>query len=98
MCYGNRFEAEGKVVGISGDTVDCEGLAQLTHGADLLVHCCDMASAEIENEHLRHVARHTLAAGDTVGKIAGVFRGPSTLFRQAMREYVSETHARHADW
>jgi hypothetical protein len=39
MCYGYRFEAEGKVVAISGDTVDCEGLAQLAHGADLLVHC-----------------------------------------------------------
>ena len=70
MCYGYRFEAEGKVVAISGDTVDCEGLAQLSHGADLLVHCCYMASAEIENEHFRHVVQHTLAAGNTVGKIA----------------------------
>ena len=26
MCYGYRFEAEGKVVAISGDTVDCDGL------------------------------------------------------------------------
>ena len=38
--------------------------------ADVLVHCCYMASAEIENEHFRRVAQHTLAAGDSVGKIA----------------------------
>ena len=70
MCYGYRFEAEGKVVAISGDTVDCDGLARLAQGADVLVHCCYMASAEIENEHFRRVVQHTLAAGDTVGKIA----------------------------
>ena len=70
MCYGYRFEAEGKVVAISGDTVDCEGLSQLAHGADLLMHCCYMASAEIEDEQFRRVVQHTLAGGDTVGKIA----------------------------
>ena len=71
MCYGYRFEAEGKVVAIGGDIVDCEGLAQLAHGGDLLVQCCYMASAEIENDHFRQWCSHTLAAGDTVGKIAG---------------------------
>ena len=70
LCYGYRFEAEGKVVAISGDTVDCAGLARLAQDADVLVHCCYMASAEIENEHFRRLAQHTLAAGDTVGKIA----------------------------
>ena len=70
MCYGYRFEAEGKVVAISGDTIDCDGLARLARDADVLVHCCYMASAEIENEHFRRVVQHTLAAGDTVGKIA----------------------------
>ena len=69
-CYGYRFEAEGKVVAISGDTIPCEGIDRLGRDADVLVHCCYMASAEIENEHFRRVAQHTLAAGDTVGKIA----------------------------
>ncbi len=69
-CYGYRFEARGKVVAISGDTVDCDGLRRLAQGADVLVQCCYMASAEIRNEHFRRVARHTLAAGDSVGKIA----------------------------
>src|SRR6516165_2695857 len=40
ICYGYRFEAQGKVVAISGDTVDCDGLAQLAQNADVLVHCC----------------------------------------------------------
>ncbi len=69
-CYGYRFEANGKVVAISGDTVDCPGIERLAQDADVLVHCCYMASSEINNEHFRRVARHTLAAGDTVGKIA----------------------------
>jgi hypothetical protein len=69
--YGYRFEAERKVVAINGNTVDCEGLAQTAHGAELLLHCCCMASAEIENEHFPQVAQHTPAAGDTIGnKIA----------------------------
>jgi ribonuclease Z len=29
-----------------------------------------MASAEIKNEHFRRVAQYTLAAGDSVGKVA----------------------------
>ena len=44
-CYGYRFEAQGKVVAISGDTVDCAGLQRLAPGADVLVQCCYMASA-----------------------------------------------------
>jgi ribonuclease Z len=69
-CYGYRFEADGKVVVISGDTVACPGIDRLARDADVLVHCCYMASAEIENEHFRRTSQYTLAAGDTVGKIA----------------------------
>ena len=69
-CYGYRFEARGKVITISGDTVDCAGLQRLAAGADVLVQCCYMASAEIKNEHFRRVAQYSLAAGDSVGKIA----------------------------
>lgn len=70
LCYGYRFEAEGKVVAISGDTIACDGIDELAHNADVLVHCCYMASAEIENEHFRRTSQYTLAAGDSVGKIA----------------------------
>jgi ribonuclease Z len=69
-CYGYRFEAEGKVVAISGDTVDCGGLDRLAADADVLVQCCYLAEAEIDSEHFRRLARHTLACGDTEGKIA----------------------------
>jgi ribonuclease Z len=70
VCHGYRLEAEGKVIAISGDTVDCPGLDRLAADADVLVQCCFLASPEIDNEHLRRLARHTLACGDTVGKIA----------------------------
>jgi ribonuclease Z len=69
-CYGYRFEAEGKVITISGDTVPCEGIDRLAKDADVLVHCCYMASVEMTTAHFRRTAQHTLASGDTVGKIA----------------------------
>jgi len=67
---GYRFEGESKTVAISGDTIACDGIDRIARGADLLVHCCYMASAEIENDHFRRVMQYTLAGGDTVGKIA----------------------------
>jgi ribonuclease BN (tRNA processing enzyme) len=70
MCLGYRFEAEGKVIAISGDTVPCPGLQRLAEGADLLVQCCFLATPEIDNEHLRRLAKFTMACGDTVGKVA----------------------------
>ncbi|PKQ02677.1 MAG: MBL fold metallo-hydrolase, partial [Alphaproteobacteria bacterium HGW-Alphaproteobacteria-11] len=77
-CLGYRFEAEGKVVAISGDTVPCPGLARLADGADILVQCCFLATPEIEGEHFRRLARHTLACGDSVGRIAAA-AGVKTL-------------------
>lgn len=70
VCFGYRIEAEGKVVAISGDTVACEGLDRLARGADVLVQCCYLAAGEISTDHMRQVARHTLACADTVGAIA----------------------------
>jgi ribonuclease Z len=73
-CHGYRFEADGKVVAISGDTVACEGLDRLAAGADVLVQCCYLASAEMNTEHFRRLSRHTLACADTVGKSASKAR------------------------
>lgn len=70
ICYGYRVETQGRVVVVSGDTVDCGGLRRLAQGADVLVQCCYLAEAEITNEHFRRLAAHTIACGDTVGKIA----------------------------
>jgi len=36
----------------------------------LLVQCCFLATPEITNEHLRRLAKFTMACGDTVGKVA----------------------------
>ncbi len=69
-CYGYRLEAEGKVVTISGDTIPCAGIDRLARNADVLVHCCYMASGEAENDHFRRLLQFTMAGGDTVGKIA----------------------------
>ena len=69
-CYGYRLEAHGKVVAISGDTVDCGGLRRLAQGADVLVQCCYLAGAEITSPHFERLAKYTLACGDTVGRIA----------------------------
>jgi ribonuclease Z len=69
-CYGYRFEIGGRVLAFSGDTVDCAGLRALAQDADVLVQCCWAASAELTSEHLQRLAQHTLACGDTVGKIA----------------------------
>ena len=69
-CHGYRFEAEGKAIAISGDTIPCDGLDRLAAGADVLVQCCYLASAEMNTEHFRRLAHHTMACADTVGKIA----------------------------
>jgi ribonuclease Z len=78
ICYGYRFEAGGRSIAISGDTVDCGGLRRLAEGADVLVQCCYLASAEITSEHFRRLSKLTLVCGDTVGKIAAA-AGVKTL-------------------
>ena len=70
ICYGYRIECAGKVIAISGDTVDCAGLRRLAQGADVLVQCCYLSSEEINSEHFERLAKFTLACGDSVGRIA----------------------------
>ena len=36
----------------------------------MLVQCCYLAGAEIVSPHFERLAQHTLACGDTVGRIA----------------------------
>jgi ribonuclease BN (tRNA processing enzyme) len=69
-CVGYRIEAEGKVITISGDTVACEGLDRLAQGADVLIQCCYLAEAEINNPAFERLARHVIASSGQVGKIA----------------------------
>ncbi|MBJ3775619.1 MBL fold metallo-hydrolase [Acuticoccus mangrovi] len=70
-CLGYRFEAGGKVITLSGDTVDCEGVRRLAKGADVLVHCCFAGDAEVaHSKHLSEVGRHTLATASQVARVA----------------------------
>ena len=70
MCLGYRFECSDGVIAFSGDTVDCAGLRRLAANANVLVHCCYLARAEIDTPQARRLADYTLACADTVGRIA----------------------------
>ena len=70
ICLGYRFECADGVIAFSGDTVDCPGLRRLAANADILVQCCYLARAEIDNPHGQRLAEYTLASADTVGRIA----------------------------
>jgi len=69
-CYGYRIEAEERVLAISGDTIDCDGVRALAERADLLVQCCYMGAATIDTADRRLLARHVLASAAQAGAIA----------------------------
>jgi ribonuclease Z len=69
-CLGYRVEADGKVVVVSGDAVDCDGLERLAKGADVLVHCCYLAEEEITDHDSELIAKYILASPSQVGRIA----------------------------
>lgn len=95
VCLGYRVEAHGKVVAISGDTVDCAGLQRLAQDADVLVQCCYLARAEITDAGGELIARHILASSAEVGKIAAR-AGVKTLVLTHFRE-KSETMLRSVE-
>jgi len=70
VCLGYRFECADGVIAFSGDTVDCPGLQRLAANANILVHCCYLARAEIDTPQMHRLAAYTLASADTVGRIA----------------------------
>lgn len=84
VCFGYRIEAGDKVIAISGDGVESAGLQRLAYQADVLVQCCYLATAELTTPTLQHLATHTLACSDSVGKIA----------QQAQVKTVILTHLR----
>jgi ribonuclease BN (tRNA processing enzyme) len=90
-CVGYRIEAEGKITAISGDTVDCSGLDRLAHDADILIQCCYLAEAEINNPLFELLASHVIASSGQVGKIAArnrVKRLALTHFRPKSKEMM----------
>lgn len=69
-CLGYRVEAGGKIVAVSGDAVDCDGLDRLARGADVLVQCCYLAEEEITDHGSELISKYILASPSQVGKIA----------------------------
>lgn len=69
-CFGYRLTAAGKVLAISGDTVDCAGVRALALGADLLVQCCYLAEVEIDTTDKRILSDQVLASATQAGTIA----------------------------
>lgn len=69
-CFGYRIEAEGKVLAISGDTVDCDGVRALAKDADLLLQCCYLAEAETDTADKRVLSDHVLASATQANRIA----------------------------
>ena len=103
-CLSYRFEAKGKVICVSGDTVDCAGLRSMAEGADILVQCCFASSAETRgNSHLNDVATFTLAdaaQAATIAKECGVghlvlthLRPKSEADLAALEAEVRETYS-----
>lgn len=70
VCLGYRFECADGVIAFSGDTVDCPGVQRIAANADILVHCCYLARAEINTPEMQRLAAYTLASADTVGRVA----------------------------
>ncbi len=70
VCLGYRIEAAGRTLAISGDCVPCDGLHALADGAHTLVQCCYLALAELDSEHFRKLAAHTLTCSDRAGQVA----------------------------
>ncbi|MHA1152622.1 MAG: MBL fold metallo-hydrolase [Alphaproteobacteria bacterium] len=69
-CLGYRLEAEGKVLAISGDAVECAGLDALARHADLLLQCCYMAEAEIDNHDREVLSTYVLGSAAQAGRTA----------------------------
>ena len=85
VTLGYRLEAAGKTLAISGDTIPCAGLDRLARGADVLVLCCYLAEAEVNDAHTERLTRHLFPSSAQAGKIAteaGVKKLVLTHFRQ----------------
>lgn len=102
VALGYRVEADGKVLAISGDTIDCKGLDRLADGADVLVQDCYLADAELTNPHAQLLARHVHTTSGVVGKIATrnkVKKLVLTHFREKSAELMRSLEADvRRDW
>ncbi|MBW2027776.1 MAG: MBL fold metallo-hydrolase [Deltaproteobacteria bacterium] len=69
-CLAYRIEVKGKSLTISGDAVDCRGLASLAVNTDALVMCCYLSKKEMGDREGDLIGEHILACTPQVGRIA----------------------------
>lgn len=69
-CFGYRIEAEGKVLAISGDTIDCDGVRALSQGADVLLQCCYLPEAAVDDDEKRLLVDLVLGSAVQANSIA----------------------------
>ena len=69
-CLGYRLEADGKVLALTGDSVESEGWYTLAQDTDVLIQSCYLAKAEVTTPEFEHLAEHVIADSSQVGKMA----------------------------
>lgn len=69
-CLGYRLEAEGRILTISGDTIDCPGVRDLAADADVLVQCCYLPEAAVDTHEKRILVDQVLASSTQAAAIA----------------------------
>jgi ribonuclease Z len=78
-CLAYRIEANHQSVTISGDAVDCQGLATLANETDLLVICCYLSKKEMSDKEGKLTGQQILACAPQVGKIAARVKAKKLL-------------------
>lgn len=93
-CLAYRFEADARVIAVSGDTIDCAGIRAIAEGADILIQCCFITQKEcVGNDHLSKVAEHTLAdtrQAATIARDCGVGHLVLTHIRPKPEELIAQ--------
>lgn len=91
-CLAYRLEAGEAVICIGGDTVACEGLAQMAKDADVLLLSCYLADKEVNPLGMATLAEHIIASSGQAGKIAtqaGAKRLILTHFRKKSADLMT---------
>jgi ribonuclease BN (tRNA processing enzyme) len=80
-------------VTISGDAVDCQGLATLANETDLLVICCYLSKKEMSDKEGKLTGQQILACTPQVGKIAARAKAKKLLLthiREKNEELIND--------
>jgi ribonuclease BN (tRNA processing enzyme) len=70
QCYAYRFERDGQVVVISGDTTYCESIVELARGADILVNNCSLSLPRDRWRSLHHLLADHQCTPRQAGRMA----------------------------